>query len=318
MHSLAGIDLNLVVALHALVEEASVTRAARRIGLSQPAMSHALKRLRSHYDDPLLVRTGRTMSTTPRALQLLEQLRPVLTGLQGVLAPEVLTPPQMAGTIRLVADDAMGHTLLPDLLAVLSREAPGLNVHVLARGAPGRKRLVRLGKADLALGDFSGAGMDLHRAKLYTDRWVTVVGEGHRVLDTPWTPAALANCSHILVSPTGGDRGDVDRVLASKTLQRRVAVVVPHFSTALAIVRRTEHVLTTFGRLVEAVPDGVRVIESPLEMPSVEVAMVWHPRTEHDDVHRWFRTQVERVASSGSTPSRGDSSAMRTFEIGAP
>ena len=302
MHSLAAVDLNLVVALHALREERSVTAAARRVGLSQPAMSHALARLRAHFDDPLLIRSGRAMAPTARALALLAEVRPAVRQLERLLAPRPPGPAALTGTVRLVCDDYIGCACLPGLIRQLRAEAPGLAVEVAPRGAPGRKALLRQGRADLALGHFSGAGMDLHRAPLFDEQWVCALRRDHPILTSPFTAAAWAGLGHVIVSPTGGRRGAVDRQLEGAGLAREVALTVPHFSAALAVVGATDLVLTTGARLVAARADalGLVALDPPLPMPPYTGSMMGHPRTEHDPTQRWFRGLVARRL--GATP----------------
>ncbi len=294
MHSLSAVDLNLVVALHALLEEVSVTGAARRVGLSQPAMSHALSRLRAHFGDPLLIRSGRGMVVTPRGRALRLQVRPVVRQLEGLLSPAAMRPEELSTTIRLATDDYIGCTILPDLLAALQSAAPQLQVDVHPRGAPGRKAMVRKGEVDLAIGHFSGAGMDLHRAVLAEEGWVCVLRKGHPALSEPLTPSAWAGLSHAIVSPTGGRRGAVDRVLAEAGLSRSVAVALPHFSAALAVVAASDHVLTTPRRMADrlAAPLGLVCRPPPLPMADFTLSMGWHPRTEHDPAQQWLRQQV--------------------------
>ena len=310
MHSLAAVDLNLIVALHALLEERSVSRAARRVGLSQPAMSHALARLREHFGDPLLVRTGRTMEPTPRAASLLAAVRPLVGGLEALLTAAPVQPAALTLSLRLVTDDAVGLTFLPRLVRRLRAEAPGVTLDVLPRGAPGRKALLRAGQADLALGAFSGAGMDLHRLALYTERWVTVLRRGHPASDGPWTPERWAALPQVIVSPTGGRRGEVDRQLQGRGLSREVVAAVPHFSTALALVARTDLVLTTGASQAAVLGPAfdLEIRDPPLPMSPYEIAMLWHPRTEHDPAHHWIRALARQVADE--TP-WGDTDRMR-------
>jgi DNA-binding transcriptional LysR family regulator len=298
MHGLGAIDLNLVHALHALLEERSVTRAAARVGLSQPAMSHALARLREHFGDPLLHRTGRTMVLTARAEELKVQARTVIQELELLLAStQPWSPEQLQTRLRLVTDDGIGFTLLPRILAAVQRAAPRVDVEVLPRGAPGRKALLRMGKADLALGFFSGAGMDLHRQHLYDDDWVCVLREGHPALDG-LDAQGWAALPHILVSPTGGFRGQIDTTLQSAGLTRRVAVTVPHFLTALALVASSDLVLTTPRRIAQSQAGLPLVLRPPpLPLPPIPVSMLWEGRTHQDPAQRWLRTLVARVSS---------------------
>lgn len=297
MHSLSAIDLNLVVALHALLEESSVTGAARRAGVSQPAMSHSLARLRKHFGDPLLIRSGRRMVPTARAVSLLAEVRRSVAGLERLWAQSEVDPASLRTDVRLITDDHVGTTLLPAIVAHISTEAPGVGIDVLPRGHPGRKAMLRAGRADLALGHFSEAGMDLVRQQLTEDPWMGVARPGHPLL-VSLDPVAWAAVRHVIVSPTGGRRGVVDAALEAHGLRREVALAVPHFATALAVVAATDHVLTTPQSMARA--SGMAVFAPPLPLPPHGVAMLWHPRTQHDPVQQWLRTLVARVAASGA------------------
>jgi DNA-binding transcriptional LysR family regulator len=294
MHSLAAVDLNLIVALHALLEEGSVTGAARRVGLSQPAMSHALSRLREHFGDPLLIRSGRGMTATPRGRALLEQVRPMVRQLEGLMAPPAPSPTELSTSIRLAADDYIGCTLLPRLIARLQREAPGIQLDVVPRGAPGRKAMVRRGTVDLAIGHFSGAGMDLSASVLAEESWVCVLRAGHPALGQPLTPAVFAALPHAIVSPTGGRRGVVDRVLAEQELSRAVTVALPHFIAALSVVAASDHILTTPRGIALMFADSLGLVSlpPPVALPDFTLSMLWHARTEHDPAQRWLRQCV--------------------------
>jgi DNA-binding transcriptional LysR family regulator len=302
MHGLAAVDLNLVHALHALLEERSVTRAAARVGLSQPAMSHALSRLREHFGDPLLVRAGRVMVLTARAEELKTQVRGVVQELESLLVSsrQPLAPHLLETRLRLVTDDGIGVTLLPGVLRAVREAAPGVDVDVLPRGAPGRKALLRMGRADLALGFFSGAGLDLHRQHLYDDDWVCVLRQGHPALEGRLDAARWASLPHVIVSPTGGARGQVDTALHSAGLARRVAVTVPHFLAALALVAASDLVLTTPLRVARTQAAGLQLalLEPPVPLPPIPICMLWDGRTHQDPVQRWLRSVV--VAASGS------------------
>lgn len=300
MHVLAGVDLNLIVALHALLEEPTVTAAARRVGLSQPAMSHALGRLREHFDDPLLVRTGRRMVPTARALALREQLRPMVRQLEGLMTPE---PPALATvemTLRLVTDDAVGCAWLPQVLRALQQRAPGVELDISQRGPPGRKARLRRGEVDLALGHFSSAGLDLHRVELRREAWACALRGGHPALKGAWTLARWAALEHAIVSPTGGRRGEVDRLLEARGLSRRVRVSAPHFSTALALVAETDLVLTTYASVARRLAPsfGLALRPPPLAMPDFPVHLLWHPRTDSDPAQRWLRGVIAETISA--------------------
>lgn len=291
MSSLAGVDLNLAVALRALLAERNVTRAARRIGLSQPAMSHALARLREHFDDPLLVRSGKVMVPTTFALALLPGLDRASAELEQIFFGARLDPSTLQANFRLIADDWMGVVVLPRVLAAIASQAGGVAVDVLARGAPGRKALLRQGEADLAVGYFSGAGTDLHRRSLFDDRWTVVLRRGHPALGEPLTLDRWAELTHIVVSPTGGRRGSLDARFEALGRTRRVAVAVPHFLSALALASASDHALAVPHSLAteRAEAFGLVALEPPIPLEPFSVVLCWHPRADSDPAQIWLR-----------------------------
>ncbi len=296
MNALAGMDLNLVVALHALLEERHVTRAAKRVGLSQPAMSHALARLRAHYDDPLLVRDGRMMSATPRATALVEPLRLAVGHLERVLSPDPFDAKRLETTFRIAVDDYIGSTLLPRLVAEVRREAPSVDIELVARARPGRKKMLRRGDVDLAIGYFSAAGMDLRRAQLFEEKWICAVRRGHRLANRR-TLKTWLSVPHIVVSPTGGRRGAIDRALEADEHRRRVGLVVPHFRVALDVVAKTDFVVTVPRRLeTHAKRQRLATFRPPLALDVFAVFMMWHPRADLDPAQKWLRNLVTDVA----------------------
>lgn len=299
MHGLAAIDLNLVLVLHALLEERSVTRAARRVGLSQPAMSHALTRLRDHFGDPLLVRSGRVMLATPRAESLREPVRAAVDQLAVALVQQRFDPERLDTTFRIVADDYVEHVLLPRVLGRLRDAAPRLDVEVLPRGAPGRKALLRSGAADLAVGFFSGAGMDLHRERLFDERWRCVVRADHPLAKRRRTMKTWIEWPHVVIAPTGGRRGAIDRILEEAGLERRVGLTVPHFLAAFPILARTDFVLSVAERLAVSLAPlyGLTTFRPPVSIPPYEIAMLWHPRTHHDPAQQWLREVIATTAA---------------------
>jgi DNA-binding transcriptional LysR family regulator len=298
MNSVHALDLNLLGPLHALLEEANVSRAARRAGLSQPAMSHALMRLRSHFGDPLLVRDGRGMVRTVRAEAMRADTDELLRKVRALFAAHQFVPRELSARFRVVTDDFVACTFLPAVMAAVARAAPAVEIEFMPRGAPGRKALVRSGKADLAIGEFSGAGTDLHRRLLWREPWVSLVRAGHPLrafdLDT-W-----ASLTHVVVSPTGGFRGSLDPHVESAGRTRRVGVTVPYFSAALALVGHTDFVVTTARSLAAtfATTFGLAEVAPPLPLPPLEVSMLWHPRADADPAQLWLR---QTVASSVGT-----------------
>ncbi len=299
--NLSAIDLNLLVALQALLEERSVTRAAERVGLSQPAMSNALKRLRVELGDPLLVRAGRAMVLTPRGEMLIEPLREALHQVESIFSPPgEFVAAESEQTFVLGANDYAQFTIMPALLERLSLMAPGINLRVRD---PGREMLrpnLESGVIDLALhlGRPAQVAETLYRRDLFQLELECMVRLGNPLVGDTLSVEQYAQMSHILVSQSGGDQGVVDWTLAELGLERRIAVVVPHFFIAPHIVARTDLILTTARSVAQVFEDvlPVRLLSPPLELERGTVSLVWHPRTHRDPAHQWLRSQIVHVS----------------------
>lgn len=290
-------DLSLLVVLQVLLEERSVTRAARRLGRSQPATSRALQRLRELLDDPLFVREGLELRPTPRAESLRGALEQALTTLDArVLAPDVFDPATDDREIRIVVADFAEGMLLPKPLALLSRRAPRIDVVLVATPVGWSNEDALRNEAHLAVLPISDGSGSI--------RAVSVGHEDFVVLMRPDHPAAgaldlatYAALPHLLVAPRGTPGGIVDTALAAHGLERRVAVRTRHFQTAPEIVAETDLVVTLPRRFAEVVAArlGLLTCEPPLSIPGFDLKVAWHERWQHDPGHRWVR---ELVATS--------------------
>ena len=298
---LSAVDLNLLVVLRILLEEGSVTRAASRLGRTQSAVSHALGRLRELFDDPLLVRVGTGMHPTPRAEALQAPLSALLRGAEAlVFTREAFEPLEARRRVRLFASDYMQMVLLLPLLAQLRTLAPGIDVKV-AGPRPDYLDALVAGIADVAL-VVGGAPSNLHYARLTEDRFVCVAGRARvgRRLDLE----TFASLPHILVAPLGKrDGGIVDTALREHGYQRRTAVVLPDFTTALRLVAESELILTLPERFVEASMRNdqsppVRRFAPPIALPSLELGLAWHERVAHEPGITWFRERVVEVGKN--------------------
>lgn len=298
MDPLAGVDLNLLVALHALLEEQHVTRAARRMGTSQPAMSRSLARLRDLLDDPLLVRVAGRMRLTPRAEALMPALSAWLADTGALLAPVDFDPALASGRIRLALPDVLVLQLVPGLLNRLGEVAPGLSVDVVGWNHDFVEHLIS-GTVDLTVGgpvDVPG----LYATRLVENEWVTVVRRGHPALDAPWTPEAFADLPHLLVRFSRRGGGQVDEALAALGLTRRVVLGQPYSALAPLLVKSTDLVLTTARWLAEALrhDDDLVLRPPPLALEPVSLHLLWHHRTHHHPEQRWIRSVLTDVASA--------------------
>lgn len=292
MSLLAEIDLNLLVVLDALLAERSVTRAAARVGLSQPAMSSALGRLRKRLGDPLLVRTAEGMVPTPRAVALGVPLREALSTLEQALESAVdFDPLRARRTFSVACSDYAHVVVVPQLTARLAELAPrcSLRVFPVREGMSLAGELER-GRAELALGlsakNTAPGGALLH------DRWVCALRAGHPLLGALSVEALLA-AGHVAVLPQGEGGEPLDQLLSSGGLERRVALRVPQLAAAALAVAGSELLWVVPERVVRALaPLGIVSAELPITMPELSVSMAWHKRMHHEPAQAWFRAMV--------------------------
>lgn len=307
MHSvhLEGLDLNLLVALRALLAERHVTRAAARVGLSQPAMSHALGRLREVLGDPLLVRTPRGMQPTARAEAMKLPLERALEDLGRILSsPPAFEARSSTRTFRIATNDYAELVLLPRLLAKIWSEASGVDIRVTHLDAGASDELAE-GRVDIAIGVGAQFGAPdlprgLRKQRILTDRFVCVVREEHPVVKRRLSLDDFVSLSHALVAPRGGSGSVVDSALAAMGKKRRVAISVPHFLVAPHVVRETDVVLTLAERVARALAPllGLRQLAPPLELEGFSMSMVWHDRQHADPAHAWLRGVIASVAKA--------------------
>jgi DNA-binding transcriptional LysR family regulator len=291
------LDANLLVALDALLRERNVTRAARRMGLTQSAMSHVLGRLRAHFADPLLVRAGRGLAPTALALALAEPVHDAVAAMRRLLAaPAAFDPAAAQRVFRVALTDGVGHLLLPALLARLAREAPGVRVQALAVAGTEPAERLAAGTLDLAITFFDTLPPSLRRHDLYTDRYAVLLRRGHpaaRRLD----PATYASLRHIQIGGSAAADSKLDQRLREQGVRREVALAVPQFLLVPGVVARTDLAATLSRRLALAFAREHALVVRPLPvpLPAFAISQVWHERHEDDPAHRWWRGQVARV-----------------------
>jgi len=293
------IDLNLLLALNALLSEGSVSKAAERLGLSESAMSRTLARLRETTGDPLLVRAGRAMVPTPRALALRERVKALVEEVSGVLqpaGPDVdLTKLQRMFTVR--ANDGFTEVFAHLLAARTAREAPGVRLRFAPK--PDKDvRPLREGLIDLDVGVLGETGPEVRVQALYRDHFIAVVRHGHPLLaGGAITAERYAACDHVVTSRRGRVTGPVDDALAAAGFTRKVAVIVPSFGTALSTAAATDMVALIPASYFEQLRAGntLRSFELPVTTEHITISQMWHPRLDRDPAHRWLRGVVLEV-----------------------
>ncbi len=286
-------DLNLLITLNVLLDECNVARAAKRLGLSPSAMSRALARLRETMADPLLVRAGRGLVPTPRALELREEVARLAHSIAAVLRPaQQVDMKQVERTFTLRTSDGFVENFGPELVEQLAREAPGIRLRFLQKTSKDSLAL-RNGTVDLETGVVgSETGPEVRTRALFHDRFIGVVRQGHPLTQGSITAARYAAARHVLVSRRGVDKGLVDEELKSLGLQRQIVTTVDGFAAALALSRATDLVSAVPERHTENLRNGLFSFELPFPVPGVKVSMLWHPRMDGDEVHRWLREQI--------------------------
>jgi DNA-binding transcriptional LysR family regulator len=294
-----SIDLNLLVALHALIEEQSVTRAAERMRVSAPAMSRTLGRLRRITGDPLLVRAGRGLVRTEHALAITAEVRQAVDLAQSVLRPAgVADPSRLERVFTIRASDAFIGSFGGSLIAHLQQQAPLVSLRFAGEGTESAAEL-RDGQVDLDVGAVHDLDDGLDSEVLRTEHLSGVVRRGHPLTEGEVTPERLCEFGHLAVSRRGSRRGPVDAELRRHGLERRVFATVPDFYPALAIVSGTD--LVTFAptaMIATARITGLASISLPFGLPPIDIAQTWHRRYAFDHTHQWLRMNVRRICSA--------------------
>lgn len=303
--NLRGIDLNLLVVFDALMAERHVTRAAHHNGLSQPAMSKALNRLRHLLDDRLFERRDGRMEPTPRALDLAGPIHEALSDISRTLTPRrAFDPHQVAGTLRIATIDLHQTALLPALVTRLRREAPGLDLQVHAIERQRLHDQLATGELDLAIAPILVGSRDLRAEPLWKDHLVTLICDDHplaRALTFEAFAAAahVVDAGHVQVTPDGLGTSLVDSILAARGLRRRIALVLPSSAGVPSIVAATDLIATLPSRIVKdlaAIP-GLRAVPAPLPPVEVSPHLFWHPRTQNSPLRSWLRAVIKETAA---------------------
>jgi DNA-binding transcriptional LysR family regulator len=299
-------DLNLLTVFRALDETRHVTRASRLLGLSQPALSHALRRLRQMFGDPMFVRTPRGMTLTPLAESLAGPIRQALTQLEGeVLDRGPFRPAELTRTFKIRTTDYLEALVSPSLLAALAVEAEHVRFAALPVGTSLPKADLESGACDLAVaGFFEDIPSGFQQEVLFDDTFACAVRKGNPLSRAgALTLDAFCAGRHVLVAPSGELTGAVDRVLARRKRARRVVAGTSAFMVAAWICANSTYILTAPSRLLTSLagPLGLRTFAPPISLPPIRVSQVWHERSHADPAHQWFRELVRRTTSEHLT-----------------
>ncbi|WP_395057029.1 LysR family transcriptional regulator [Polaromonas sp.] len=297
------IDLHLIRVLNIVLTERSVSRAAIRLGMYQPAVSAALKRLRELAGDPLLVRSGAGMVPTDAGLRMIEPSASILRAAEVMFSDaRGFDPATATHTFSLACSDYMDPLFLPQLVAQIKHHAPlcQIDIHALSGESDYRTRLAQ-GEFDLVVGNWPAPPDDLHMARLFADEVVCLVASNHPVMRRGWDSASWLAAEHIAPTPTHpGAKGVIDVHLDGLGLQRNITARCPHFGLIPAMVASSLLVLTTGRQYCERFTDtlAVKVLPCPIAFPQMVYYQLWHERTHASASARWLRERVKAVAAS--------------------
>jgi len=301
------IDLHLIRVLHTVLTERSVSKAAIRLGMYQPAVSASLKKLRELAGDPLLVRSGAGMVPTDAGLRMLQPSASILRAAESMFSDaRGFEPSSARQTFRIAASDFLDPLFLPQLVAQIKQQAPHCVIEILPLSAESdyRARLAQ-GDMDVVIGNWLKPPDDLHLGRLFGDEVVCLVARDHpavrRSSQGGWDPASWLAAEHIAPTPTHpGARGVIDEHLDSLSLQRNITARCPHFGLIPSMVASTLLVLTTGRQYCERYVDKlpVKILPCPVVFPRLLYYQLWHERTHTSSAGRWLREQVKSVAAS--------------------
>lgn len=296
--ALRGVDLNVLVVFDALMQEGSVTRAGKRLGLSQSATSGALARLRSTFGDQLFVRTAHGVEPTPRAEQLIGPVREGLNCMRVALEAPAFDPATTNRQFRVALSDYASIRLLGPLLDNLSRRAPNTTLHVVSASGHDASEILDA-DIELAIGLYRNSGPSIRQQRLWTSPYKCAVRKEHPVAERPMTLDRYVSLGHVLVSPAGKRIGAVDRYLADIDRTRSVDVVVPDWTIGAMLVANTDYVLSGPSGVIDVLASLLDLVAKPVPRSvraKADVDAVWHRRHDDDPGHVFLREVLDETA----------------------
>lgn len=291
MRDISRLDTKLLVAFDALMEERSVTRAARRLSMTQQGMSGALQRMRTLFDDPLFVREARGVWPTPRAEALAPRVKSALASLEGVLEAEDFDPARAEGTISVATSDYAISTIMAPLFQKFRALAPKVRLAVLPFNRAILNEQLRGGQIDLALTIPQFVPLNMASQSLFEERYLAAIRADHPLAGKTIGLDAFCELEHLLVAPYMADfRGPTDTALARLDRARRVGLSIPSFAVAMSFLERTDLVAILPERVLENTNHKLYVFTPPVDVGSTEIVVVWSERVDKDPLQSWFRS----------------------------
>ena len=307
--NISRVDLNLLVYLDVLLRECNVTRAAEELGISQPAMSNSLRRLRDLFGDPILVRTSDGMTPTDRALELQPMVRKVLSAAEQAILPKTeFNPMESSRIFRIMASDYTESTLLPVLLRELRKQAPNIRLDIMTPSDVSFHDVER-GKVDMVINRFDSLPQSFHQVHLWDDSFSCVMSSNNPVKDN-WNLQNYLSSKHIWVSKTGMGVGVgmtpddvqrlgwVDEALSKQGVKRDISLFTRHYQVALLLAEQDDLIVTIPSMSARSIAgsDRVVILEPPFEIERMRLKMVWSPLLQHDPGHKWLRQLIKSVS----------------------
>jgi DNA-binding transcriptional LysR family regulator len=289
-------NLNLLASFQALIEERSVTRAANRMFLSQPAMSRALDKLQEMFNDKLLVRTRKGLEPTRRALRIYSRLEQALPAVEAILRGEEFNAAKSTDYFRIAMTDNAALTILPALMKAILKQAPGVRIEVFAWDDTSFRKL-ETNALDLVIW-VNDAPSPLRSEPIFRDKSVCVIRKGHPLGDRPLTVKRYLQLEHLVISLVGTQQGSLERALIRLGYKRNARLTTPFFAAAAPIIESTDMVATLPSRLAKRFVAKSRTRSVPLsiKLPDICYIQVWHPRNHEDPAHTWLRQLIKRVS----------------------
>lgn len=297
------LDLNLLIVLDRLLVERRVSRVAEQLGLTQPAISNALARLRRRFGDELFLRTPRGMEPTPFAESLREPLRAALALLHDGLNQQVRFDPATSRQAFTIGMTDIGEIhFLPSLLERLRRDAPGVSLSTVRDTGSSLRQEMESGRVDLAIGLLPQLQAGFYQQRLFTQRYVCLMRRGHRLDRRRITRADFCAAEHLVVVSAGTGHGKVDEILQRGGVERQVRLTVPHYTSIGPLLQRSDLISTVPERLAEGLlqPFGLASHAHPVRLPDIEIRSFWHARAHRSPASRWLRGLVAEMFSAGA------------------
>jgi DNA-binding transcriptional LysR family regulator len=295
-----SIDLNLLSTFEAVMMELNVSRAAERLNITQPAVSHALRRLRRITNDELFIKVPCGVSPTPKALELWEPIRDGLLQIRQVLLPVAFDPATTKQTFTISMTDYSVALLLPRLLTILEQAAPNIDLRIVPNTNINAASLLEQSEIDIALGRFFRPGLRLRVQELNRDRYVCVMRHGHPLSNRKLTLKKYVNAKHLLVSLTGESTGFIDEQLREQGLKRRIMLTVNQFTLAPELIAKSDLITAIPKRILQksSYLEQLHIVELPIEVAPSELQMMWHERKQRDPAHEWLRSQLTEISKN--------------------